>query len=80
MLYAIFVDAVGDSPASDTVFERLRTALAGEAHELDCRPSEWTGTFTVEADDVEQAAELVRLRVAARRYRSWPADLAPRLL
>lgn len=65
MLFTVFVDAQGDSPAPETALDRLRLALAGEARELACSPYEWTGLFTVEAGDLDQAADAVRRRAAA---------------
>ena len=65
MLYTVFVDAVGDTPATEATYELLRAALAEEARELNCGPHEWTGMLTIEASDVDQAADLVRRRVAA---------------
>lgn len=63
--YIIFVDAVGDSPATDTAFERLRAALGDDVRELACRPREWTGMFTVEAAECDEASDWVRQRVDA---------------
>lgn len=65
VLYTIFVDAVGDAPATDTAFERLRATLGADVRELACRPHEWTGTFTIEAEDRDEAAGLLRQRVDA---------------
>jgi CBS domain-containing membrane protein len=65
LLHTVFVDAGGESPAEARAIERLRARLAAHAHELSCGPSKWTGIFTVEAADTDQAEGIVRRRVAA---------------
>lgn len=78
MLYTVFVDATGESPAGTENFDRLRAILAQQAQELTVRPREWTGMFTVQARDVDQAAELVRSRVVEAEREAglpdWPFE------
>jgi hypothetical protein len=64
MLHTVFVNATGEAPAGAAEFDRLRAVLDGQARELTCRSREWTCMFTVEAADIDQAAEIVRRRVA----------------
>jgi len=75
VLYTVFVDVAGESSEGEAAVERLRAALASQAHELSFAPSEWTGIFTVEAPDGDHAEAIVRRRVAdaqdAAGLRGW---------
>lgn len=74
VLRTMFVEAAGQSSASDAALERLRAGLAPHAHELSCAPREWTGIFTVEAADIDQAEAIVRGRVDSAQAEAGLSD------